>query len=636
MFTLRLLPTRTFRTYLQSAVNAKTLYIPAAFRINTFTTSPNYKMPPKKAATNGKRKASSPPEPAAKKSKISNDSSDPLRQPHDSAQEAEENGIVLREFYPHEMNNARAAAYNADELPRPIELLNNALKETKADREKINVKDAVVHWFKCDLRTKDNKSLHFASEKAKEKGVPLIAIYIVSPQDFQAHLTAPVRVDFILRTLEVMKQDLAKLDIPLYVETVEKRKNIQGRILELLEEWGASHLFANVEYEVDELRREARMVRACLDKGIAMDVVPDTCVVSPGELRSGTGKQYSVYSPWYRAWMAYIHDNPKVLDLFDAPGKNPGSAREKFKKLFDSSIPDAPANKKLTDEEKKRFRSMWPAGEAEAHERLTKFCDERINKYGDVRNFPSLAATSSLSVHFASGTLSARTAIRTARDYNTSKKLNAGNSGIQTWISEVAWRDFYKHVLAHWPYVCMNKPFKPEYTNITWEYSQEHFKAWCEGKTGYPIVDAAMRQLNHCGYMHNRCRMIVGSFLAKHLLLDWRMGERYFMEHLIDGDFASNNGGWGFSASTGVDPQPYFRIFNPLLQSEKFDEEGGYIRKWVKELEGVKGKAIHDPYGRGEGAKVKKLGYPERIVDHKECRERALSRYKEGLGRDTA
>merc|ERR1712093_108672 len=167
MFTLRLLPTRTFRTYLQSAVNAKTLYIPAAFRINTFTTSPNYKMPPKKAATNGKRKASSPPEPAAKKSKISNDSSDPL--------------------------------------PRPIELLNNALKETKADREKINVKDAVVHWFKCDLRTKDNKSLHLASEKAKEKGVPLIAIYIVSPRDFQAHLTAPVRVDFILRTLEVMK-----------------------------------------------------------------------------------------------------------------------------------------------------------------------------------------------------------------------------------------------------------------------------------------------------------------------------------------------------------------------------------------------------------------------------------------------
>ena len=180
----------------------------------------------------------------------------------------------------------------------------------------------------------------------------------------------------------------------------------------------------------------------------------------------------------------------------------------------------------------------------------------------------------------------------------------------------------------------MNKPFKLEYTNIDWEYNDEHFKAWCEGKTGYPIVDAAMRQLNHCGYMHNRCRMIVGSFLAKHLLLDWRMGERYFMEHLIDGDFASNNGGWGFSASSGVDPQPYFRIFNPLLQSEKFDADGEYIRKWVPELEGIQGNPIHDPYGRGKGKEAKKKGYPERIVDHKVSRDRALARYRQGLGKD--
>ncbi|KAK2625433.1 hypothetical protein QTJ16_004745 [Diplocarpon rosae] len=598
-------------------------------------------MLPKEAAANGKRKASTALESSSdgsstKKSKISNSSSDPLRRPHETAQVAEDHGIVLRKFYPHEMCNARALAYNKDELPRPIELLNNALSETKAERQKIAVKDAVVHWFKCDLRTRDNKSLHLAGEKAKEKGVPLIAIYIVSPQDFEAHLTAPVRVDFILRTLKVLKEDLGKLDIPLYVETVEKRRNVEGRILELLQTWGASHLYANMEYEVDELRREARMVRACLGMGVAMDVVHDTCVVRPGELTSGTGKQYSVYSPWYRAWMAHIHKTPSLLDLFDAPGKNPSSARDKFEGLFKSAIPEAPPNKTLTAEEKKRFRSMWPPGEEEALERCRRYCEERIGKYQDQRNFPAKVATSSLSVHFASGTLSARTAIRTARDHNTTQKLDGGNSGIQTWISEVAWRDFYKHVLAHWPYVCMNKPFKPEYTNITWEYNQEHFKAWTEGKTGYPIVDAAMRQLNHCGYMHNRCRMIVGSFLAKHLLLDWRMGERYFMEHLIDGDFASNNGGWGFSASTGVDPQPYFRIFNPLLQSEKFDAEGEFIRKWVPELEGVKGKAIHDPYGRGEKVQAKKKGYPERIVDHKACRERALSRYKEGLGRATA
>lgn len=185
----------------------------------------------------------------------------------------------------------------------------------------------------------------------------------------------------------------------------------------------------------------------------------------------------------------------------------------------------------------------------------------------------------------------------------------------------------------------MNKSFKPEYTDIKWEYNKDHFTAWTDGKTGYPIVDAAMRQLNHTGFMHNRCRMIVASFLAKDLLIDWRMGERYFMEHLIDGDFASNNGGWGFSSSTGVDPQPYFRIFNPLLQSEKFDLNGEYIHKWVPELRDLRGGkngAVHDPYGRGAETVVKKNGYPRPIVEHKFARDRALTRYKEGLGRGIA
>ena len=182
----------------------------------------------------------------------------------------------------------------------------------------------------------------------------------------------------------------------------------------------------------------------------------------------------------------------------------------------------------------------------------------------------------------------------------------------------------------------MNKCFKPEYTDIKWEYNEEQFDAWKEGRTGYPIVDAAMRQAKHTGYMHNRCRMVTASFLAKDLLIDWRMGEQYFMFLLIDGDFASNSGGWGFSSSAGVDPQPYFRIFNPTLQSEKFDIEGHYIRKWVPELKDVKGKAIHEPYARGADMIAKKNGYPKPIVEHKFARERCLSRYKGGLKRDTA
>ena len=631
----------------------------------SFRTTTAVKMPPKRVAV--KRKAvqitldgtplikneevSVTPQPApkaihespfngAKRPKLESSADeykgDPLRKPHHRAQETSDSGIVLRKYYPAEMCNARALAYNTNALPRPAELLEQALQDTKAEKEAIQVKNAVVHWFKGDLRTMDNHALHLAGEKAKSSGASLIAMYIISPQDFEAHLTSPARVDFILRTLEVLKEDLGKLDIPLYVETVEKRRNIPIRIEKLMAEWGAKHLYANVEYEVDELRREARMVRDFAAKGIALEVVPDTCVVSPGELQSGTGKQYSVYSPWFRTWIAYLHSHPRTLDLFPPPAPNPQVAREKYASLFETPIPEAPLSKYLTEEDKARLRPLWPAGEHEAQARLRKFSDEKIHKYQDHRNFPSVGGTSSISVHLSAGTLSARTAVRTARDANTTKKLDSGNPGITTWISEVAWRDFYKHVLVNWPYVCMNKPYKPEYTNIEWSYDMELFEKWATGTTGYPIVDAGMRQMLAQGYMANRCRMIVASFLAKDLLIDWRLGEKFFMEHLIDGDFASNNGGWGFSASTGVDPQPYFRIFNPLLQSEKFDKDGEYIRRWVPELRGISDKAIHEPYERGAGAIAQKAGYPRKCVDHKVAREVTLKRYKEGLGRDTA
>ena len=570
---------------------------------------------------------------AKKKTKVANGAAG-----FKDSKDEEEYGIVDREFYPPEMTNERCARYRNNELERPLTTLDKALKDTEHEREHLEVKDAIVHWYKCDLRTFDNKALHIASQKAKANGVPLICTYVVSPQDFKAHMTSPARVDFILRSLEVLKEDLGKLDIPLYVETVEKRQRISERIFELCEQWGASHLYANIEYEVDELRREARMVRDGIAKGIAFSVVPDTGVVAPGELSTGTGTQYAVYSPWFRAWVAYLHKHPHHLDLYDSPSSNPPSARKDFSFLFESPIPSAPKNKSLTEEEKVRFGSLWPAGEHSAITRLQKFLSEKVSTYKDTRNFPAANTTAVLSVHFASGTLSARTAVRSARDANTTKLLDGGDAGIKGWISEIAWRDFYKHVLAHWPYVCMNKPFKPEYTDIKWSYDTALFEKWCTGQTGYPFIDAAMRQLLHTGYMHNRARMAVASFLAKDLLIDWRMGERFFMEHLIDGDFASNNGGWGFSASTGVDPQPYFRIFNPILQSEKFDPEGEYIRKWVPELEGVKrrSKAIHDPYGRGEGALATKTGYPRMCVDHKEARNEALKRYKEGIGRDTA
>ena len=318
-----------------------------------YTASAIFRMTPSKNALNGtKRKANGVADSPSKKAK----GDAPAYK--DSTLE-EEYGIVDRQFYPPEMKNERCKQYNTNAIERPIEALEKAQKETQSERDKISVKDAVVHWFKCDLRITDNKALHLASEKAKSKGVPLICIHIISPQDYQAHVTSAVRVDFVLRTLEVLKEDLAQLDIPLYVETVAKRKAIPNRIFELCEEWGAGHLYTNIEYEVDELRREASMTRAGLESGVAVYADPDTCVVAPGELSSGTGNQYSVYSPWFRAWIAYLHTHPHQLDLFAPPHKNPEDARTTFQDLFECEIPKAPENKKLSDEEMKRFRSMW-------------------------------------------------------------------------------------------------------------------------------------------------------------------------------------------------------------------------------------------------------------------------------------
>ncbi|KAE8152981.1 deoxyribodipyrimidine photo-lyase [Aspergillus avenaceus] len=554
-----------------------------------------------------------------------------LSSPHPNAKQAEDSGIVLRQFYPPEMSNARCEAYNNGTLERPIESFERAYAETLETRKSIKPNAAVVHWFKSDLRLHDNRALRAAYEVAHDHSIPLITLYILSPQDLTAHLSSPARMDLTLRTLAQLQKDLGELDIPLYMETQENRKDIPGRVVELCQTWGAHNLFANVEYEVDELRREAKLVRLCADSGIKFEALHDSCVVTPGLLTSQQGKQYAVYSPWFRSWTAFLQENPEYIEPSEEPGSNPGNARKTFQDLFDSQVPAAPENKRLSDERRKHFRELYPEGEHAALSRLEAFLEEKAKAYDDERNSLAGQTTSVLSPYFASGSLSARTAVSQAKRANRNQ-LDRNEIGYVSWISEVAWRDFYKHVLVHWPFICMNKCFKPEFTNLEWEYDEDHFRAWSEGKTGYPIVDAAMRQINSEAWMHNRARMVVSSFLSKDLLIDWRRGEKYFMENLIDGDFASNHGGWGFGSSTGVDPQPYFRIFSPLRQSERFDPEGEYIRRWVPELRDVEGSAIHEPYGRGADKIASKNGYPRPIVDHKESRERALDRYKRASG----
>jgi deoxyribodipyrimidine photo-lyase len=377
----------------------------------------------------------------------------------DHSRPEERAGIVDRKYYPPEMSNERCAMYNANEIPRPIEILNKTLAETRAQREAIRAGkpggygDAVVHWFKRDLRVRDNTALSKAAALAKTKGVGLIGVWIMSPQDWEAHLVSPPKADFELRSVELLRKELDELDIPLYIETISERKNITTRLVELAQEWNAKNVFCNFEYEPDELRREERLVRLMLEKGINFEPQDDDCVVPPGSLKTGGGKQYAVYSPWYRQWVAYLHAHPDLLNERPMPEKNPSAFREKHATLFSAQIPDLPDSKSLTEEEKIRFHALWPAGEAAALDRLERFLTEKVGKYQANRNFPSMNSTGRVSVHHAAGTLAARTSVRMARDVNSTKKLDGGIDGIRGWISEVAWRDFYRHVLVHWPYI---------------------------------------------------------------------------------------------------------------------------------------------------------------------------------------
>jgi deoxyribodipyrimidine photo-lyase len=350
------------------------------------------------------------------------------------------------------MSNERCQAYTDGELERPIETLQKACQETADKRRSIEPGSAIVHWFKSDLRLHDNRALHTAYQSAKEHGIPLIGLYIASPEDWSAHSTSPARVDFTLRILKQLQKDLGELDIPLHMETQEKRKAIPKRVVELCQSWGAKHLYANIEYEVDELRREAKLVRLCAESDVSFAPTHDTCVVTPGALASQQGKQYAVYTPWYRSWLAFLKENPDYLEVSEEPGSNPGDARKDFKDLFDSKVPAAPKTHELSDAERKRFEELYPAGEHEALQRLDKFLEEKGKKYEDMRSIVAGEHTSVLSPYFASGALSARTAVATAKRANKNH-LDRYDPGYMTWISEVAWRDFYKHVLTNWPFI---------------------------------------------------------------------------------------------------------------------------------------------------------------------------------------
>ncbi|MDQ8038230.1 MAG: deoxyribodipyrimidine photo-lyase [Pedobacter sp.] len=469
-------------------------------------------------------------------------------------------------------------------------------------------------WLRADLRSTDNTALLAAcSDKAAE----VACVYAITPAQWTKHDVAGVRVDFELRSLSALKTTLEALNIPLLLLHSPDFDSLPAEMAKLASQHDITTVFANRQYEINEVARDEKTAAALAKADIDLQLFHDQCIVPPGKVLKPDGTAYSVFTPFKRNWQT-------VAGPLSRPQPAPSRRQSAFTKS--DSIPAVISNHSSHVDAGVALE-WWPAGEEVALQRLADFVRDDLAHYKDRRDFPAQAGVSRLSPYLAIGALSARQCLNAALNHQASyQRRHHESPGHDQWIAELAWRDFYKHVLVAWPRVCRHRPFRLETEPVPWRHDEKDFLAWCEGRTGFPIVDAAMRQLQKTGWMHNRLRMVVAMFLTKDLFIDWRWGEKFFMQHLIDGDLSANNGGWQWSASTGNDAAPYFRIFNPASQSRKFDAEGHFIREYVPELRDLPSRDIHEPHAKGQASLFSV--YPAPIVDHGLARERVLQSFK--------
>lgn len=465
-------------------------------------------------------------------------------------------------------------------------------------------------WFRRDLRVNDNSALFHAAKRAK---AGVVGVYFITPLQWKQHADADCKVNFWLENLRLLSESLAKLNIPLIVKTCDKFDDIPKKLLSLAKKHKCDQLFFNCEYEVNEVRRDRAVTSTCDASGIAVERFHDRVIVPPHEISTKDERFYSVFTPYRKVWDTKAIECSQPLPK---PRKQPEL------EIKPTRIP-----RKVSGFDFSSCRDdLWKAGEAEARKRLKKFTN-RIADYDVARDIPSTTGTSLLSPYLAAGVISPRECMTAALAVNGGK-IAGKIEGAKVWISELTWRDFYTHVTVGFPRVSMDRPFKLKTEAIEWRDDESDFEAWKTGQTGYPIVDAGMRQLNQTGWMHNRLRMVTAMFLTKNLLISWQWGEQYFMQNLIDGDLAANNGGWQWSASTGTDSVPYFRIFNPFSQSKRFDPDGLFIKKMCPELKDIPKNALHDVSKFSKALSEVRTDYPSYIVDYKKGRERALKAFK--------
>ena len=456
-------------------------------------------------------------------------------------------------------------------------------------------------WIRRDLRLSDNQALAAALSHAGQ----VLPVFVLDPQLLSSPYIAEKRLAFLYQGLHALGKDLYQRGSTLVV-----RSGDPIRVLtELIHEVSAEGIFAEADYSPYARRRDQSVARV-----LPLHLTPGLTVHSPEALLKPDGAPYTVFTPFSKTWLRRPWPGIPLPDPKHIPG--PESVNEVRIPITPLPAPEFP----------------FQAGESEAQRRLAAFTSQAISRYGDDRNRLDLMGTSGLSPYLRFGMLSARQAVAAARQAEAQAVDAASCRAAQTWLNELIWREFYIAILYYYPFV-RQAAFRPALRDLPWVNNPEQFSAWAQGLTGYPIVDAAMRQLLQAGWMHNRARMITASFLTKDLLVDWRWGERHFMQHLVDGDPAANNGGWQWTAGTGTDAAPYYRIFNPVLQSQKFDPHGQFIRRFVPELANVPGEYIHEPWKmpldiqRLVGCVVG-IDYPAPLVEHAWARLRALEIYR--------
>ena len=463
-------------------------------------------------------------------------------------------------------------------------------------------------WFRNDLRFEDNPALREAFTHSKK----VHAIYIFSNKQHKKHNEANVKIDFVIKNLFLLEKRLAELNVPLTIIESDGFEHDAFLIEKFIEKKSIDKAFWNNQFGEDEATRDNQVEFALNNKNIKVSTFNDQIVYEPGFLKTGQGFPYSVFTPFKRKWIENFE-----MDFLDIEYQY--QPREDLN--YYSNIRDFDFNFEITHQVK---MDLWPAGEEEAQARVLKFLDKKAIDYSKNRNDPILDGTSRISPYLALGIISSKKCILEALKINNFE-FSSGHIGVTKWIDEIVWREFYKNIMFSFPKVSRGQPFQDYSKAIKWRYDENEFTAWKEGNTGFPIVDAAMRQLMHEGWMHNRLRMVVAMFFTKNMLHDWRLGEAYFMQNLIDGDFSSNNGGWQWSSSTGTDAAPYFRIFNPITQSTNFDKNGEFIKKYVPELKDLDKSVIHNPSKEHR----KYCNYPEPILDLKESRLRAIEAFKQ-------